>query len=66
MEVRLTHTSWNEIECDLLVIPLFEDEGIDEEFVASLDQGLGGLLSELKETGEFEGKRHQCTTVHRP
>ncbi len=66
MEVRLTHTSWNEIECDLLVIPLFEDEGLDEEFVASLDQGLGGLLSELRETEEWQGKRHQCTMVHRP
>ena len=66
MEVRLTHTSWNEIECDLLVIPLFEDEGLDEEFISGLDQGLGGLLSELRETEEWLGKRHQCTIVHRP
>ena len=66
MEVRLTHTSWNKIECDLLVIPLFEDEGLDEEFISCLDQGLGGLLSELRETEEWLGKRHQCTIVHRP
>ncbi len=66
MEVRLTNTSWNETECDLLLIPLFEDEGVDEEFVASLDQGLAGLVTELRETEEWQGKRHQCTMVHRP
>ena len=65
MEVRLTHTSWNEIECDLLVIPLFEDEGLDEEFISGLDQGLGGLLSELRETEEWLGKKasvHNCSS----
>ena len=66
MEVRLTHRSWNEIECDLLVIPLFEDEGLGEEFFSGLDQGLGGLVSELRETEEWLGKRYQCTIVHRP
>ena len=66
MEVRLTQASWHEIECDLLVIPLFEDEGSDEEFVSDLDKGLAGLLGELRETEEWLGKRYQCTIVHRP
>ena len=49
-----------------MVIPLFEDEGLDEGFASEVDRGLDGLLSELSQTEEWQGKRHQCTIVHCP
>jgi len=66
MNIRLVKGEWDSIECDALMIPLFEDESEQEEFASTLDQKLGGLLSELKSTGEWKAKMGQISVLYRP
>ena len=66
MNIRLVKGTWDSIECDALMIPLFEDESDQEEFTSTLDQKLGGLLSELKSTEEWKAKMGQISVIHRP
>lgn len=66
MNIRLVKGTWDSIECDALMIPLFEDENGQEEFTSALDQKLDGLLSELKSTEEWKSKVGQISVIHRP
>ncbi len=50
MNIRLVKSSWETTECDVLIIPMFEDEQITEGFPAALNERLSGLLEELKNT----------------
>ncbi len=38
MNIRLVKGKWDSIECDALMIPLFEDESEQEKFPSTLDQ----------------------------
>ncbi len=66
MKFRITPEPWTSLATGAIVIPLFEDEEPDQGFPASLDSLLGGLLAELRETGEWKGRFGQLMTVHRP
>ena len=66
MNIRLVTGSWDSIECDALMIPLFEDDNDQEEFTSTLDQKLDGLLSELKSTEEWKAKLGRISVIHRP
>jgi len=66
MRFRITPEPWTKLATSAVVIPLFEDEEPAQGFPAELDSLLGGLLAELKETGEWKGKFGQLMTVHRP
>ncbi len=67
MKIRLAKGKWDSIECDALIVPLFEDEKKNEgEFTTALDEKLGGLLSELKSTEEWTSKAGQITVIYRP
>ena len=67
MKIRLVKGTWDSIECDALIVPLFEDEQkSEEEFTSALDEKLGGLLSELKSTEEWTSKAGQISVIYRP
>ena len=66
MNIRPVKGTWDSIECDALMIPLFEDDNDQEEFTSTLDQKLDGLLSELKSTGEWKAKVGQISVIYRP
>ena len=67
MKIRLAKGTWDSIECDALIVPLFEDEQKNEgEFTTALDEKLGGLLSELKSTEEWTSKAGQISVIYRP
>jgi len=67
MKIQLAKGTWDSIECDALIVPLFEDEKKnEEEFTSALDEKLGGLLSELKDTGEWKSKAGQISVIYRP
>lgn len=66
MKIQLLQSDWNSVECDALIIPLFEDEDLKNGFPAELDQTLNGLLSELKDTQEWKSKAGQITVLYRP
>ena len=66
MNIRLVKGTWDSIECDALMIPLFEDDSDQEELTSTLDQKLDGLLGELKSTEEWKGKEGRVSVIHRP
>jgi leucyl aminopeptidase len=66
MNIRLIHTDWSSVECDALLIPLFEDDDFSGELGAELDAKLEGLLSEMKNSGEWKGQRGDVSVIYRP
>ncbi len=66
MRFRATAEPWNRLVTSAVVIPLYEDESTEPPGVATeLDSVLGGLLSELRTTGEWKGKWGQLLTLYR-
>src|SRR5687768_3643680 len=53
-EISLTARRLDELDSDLLVIPVFESPSPGED--ASLDEACGGALSRARTSGEFKGK----------
>jgi leucyl aminopeptidase len=66
MRVSLSSTSWEEIECDALIVPLFEDESSDDELPAALNRRLEGLLEQVAAAGEWKGQIGQMITSYKP
>jgi leucyl aminopeptidase len=66
MKIRVVTGTWDSTECDALFVPLFEDEGLEQELPSKVNEKLRGLLKELRETEEWTGKSGQMTVVHRP
>ncbi len=67
MKIRFAKGTWDSIECDALIVPLFKDETKSEgEFTTALDEKLGGILSELKNTEEWKSKAGQISVIYRP
>ena len=66
MKIRLVQQDWDKVECDALIVPLFEDDDSNEGIPSSLDERLGGLVSELRESGEWTGKAGEITVLYRP
>ena len=56
MEIKADARKYHEIECDALVIGVFEGEGVEDGLLAELDQHTSGAIRSLFETGEFAGK----------
>ncbi|MDG2214183.1 MAG: leucyl aminopeptidase, partial [Verrucomicrobiota bacterium] len=61
MKITTHSGNWEELEIDALAIPLAVEEDLDSELNVRLD----GLLGELVESGEWSGKRGDCTLIHR-
>ena len=66
MKIKLVQESWNSIECDVLIIPVFEDDDADDDFLTALDGKLEGLIGELKSTKEWPAKAGEVSIIHRP
>ena len=66
MDFRLAKKKWDGIECDVFIAPLFQDESLEKGLASAIDKKLDGLLSELKNTREWEGKVGQMTIFYRP
>ena len=66
MNFRSAKTKWDGIECDVFIVPLFQDESLEKGLPSQVDKKLESLLSELKNTGEWEGKAGQMAIFYRP
>ncbi len=66
MKVRVVRTPWHSVQCDSLLLPLFQNDDLESGLVGEVDERLDGLLSELTESGEWKGKAGQVKTLHRP
>ena len=61
MNITIHSGNWEELQVDALAIPLAKDSPLN----AALDVNLGGLLSELTESGEWTAQAGDCTLIHR-
>lgn len=66
MQIRLVKTSWDTLESDVLILPLFQDESLEEGLAAEVNRKLNGLLAELRDTEECQGKPGEVTAIYRP
>lgn len=66
MKIELVEDDFDRIECDALVLPLFEDDDYRSGAVAEYDAKLDGLLSEIYQTEEWKGEHGDCTILYRP
>jgi len=66
MKIRLVKESWDSIECDALIMPVFENEDEGDSLLVDLDEKLGGLINELKSTEEWTSKAGQISVIYRP
>ena len=66
MNIRLIKSDWQSIECDALIIPMFQDQDIGEGLTAEVDRSLSGLLTELNSTEEWKAKSGDIKVFYRP
>ena len=56
MNIQLTQSHFDAVECDALIVPMFEDEKMTEDLPRALDEKLDGLLNELRPYKEWTAK----------
>ncbi len=66
MKTQLIQSSWETVECDALIIPVFEDEDMSASFASKLNKVLSGLLQEFKNTKEWKAKPGKTVVIYRP
>ncbi len=66
MEVKADSRQFHEIECDALVVAVFEGEKPEEGALAEINKRSNGVITSLIETGEFTGKSGESAYVHNP
>src|SRR6187549_3630819 len=66
MEVKADARKFSEIECDALVVPVYEGEQPEIGALSEVDKRTGGVVTSLIETGEFTGKSCESAYLHNP
>jgi len=66
MEIKADARKFSEIECDALVVGVYEGERPEVGALAEIDKRSGGLVTSLIETGEFTGKTGEMAYLHNP
>jgi leucyl aminopeptidase len=66
MEIKVDSKEFHELECDALVVAVFEGEKLEEGVLAEIDKRSNGVISSLVETGEFSGKSGESAYVPNP
>ena len=64
MEVRIVQGSIAEVESDALVVNLFEGVTAPGGATGAVDRALGGMISQLIEAGEINGKANSTALIH--
>lgn len=65
MRIELQSRSYAEVDCDLLAVPVFENQA-DTPHVNALDKLTRGLVASVLTTGEFKPELHRTCLIHRP
>ena len=67
MEVKADARKFYEIECDALVVSVYEGEKLEESnALAELDKRSNGIITSLIENGELSGKTGEIVYLHSP
>ena len=64
MEIKVVQGSITEVESDALIVNLFEGVTSPGGATGALDRALGGLITELIQTGEITGKLNKTALLH--
>jgi len=64
VEVRVVQGSITEVECDALVVNLFEGVTSPGGATVAVDRALGGIISDLIASGEISGKLNKTALIH--
>lgn len=63
MEIVISPEPIAQVDCDALVVNLFENEKVDASHLRELDFILDGALCQVVDLKELSGKRHETATV---
>src|SRR5215510_2629379 len=66
MEVKADSRQYHEIECDALVVAVFEGEKPEDGALADINKRSKGVITSLIETGELTGKSGESAYIHNP
>ncbi len=66
MIVQLLETQLQQVESDVLLVPLFEDDDFSEGFPKILNQKLDGLPGEIRDQEPWQAKEGKLTVIRRP
>jgi leucyl aminopeptidase len=66
MQVKTDGRKFYEIECDALVVGVYEGDAVHSGVLGEIDRRSGGVVSSLVETGEFSGKSGETAWIHSP
>src|SRR5262245_24168716 len=66
MEIKVDSRQFHEIECDALVVAVFEGEKPDAGALAEINKRSNGVITSLVEIGEVTGKSGEHAYVHNP
>ena len=66
MEIKADARKFSEIECDALVVWVYEGERPEVGALAEIDKRSNGLVTSLIETGELTGKAGETAYLHNP
>ncbi len=66
MEIKADSREFHEIECDALVVAVFEGEKPEEGALAEIDKRSKGVITSMIGTGELTGKSGESAYVHNP
>lgn len=56
MKIRTSIGKFHELDVDVLVVSVFEGEGLEDPLLRELNSRSGGLLSKVQASGELKGK----------
>lgn len=64
MEIKVLTDNFYQATTDAVVIPIYEDEKLNEGLCKELDEATSGILSSLFERKEFRGKPNETAYIH--
>jgi len=66
MNLRISRQDWATLKSDAVVAIISEDQEPENGRIGALDERLGGLLAQLRNSGEFKGERNETVVLFRP
>jgi leucyl aminopeptidase len=66
MQIEFQPGEYQEVACDLLAYPIFEEEVADFSTLKSLDRITRGMVKDVTDTSEFKPELHQTCRICRP
>ncbi len=66
MQIGFRSGNYQDVPCDLLGYPVFEEEGTDSPVLKTLDKETRGAVSAAVTSGEFKAELHHYCLLHNP